>query len=172
VEIIRILNFRFLIPGARFNTQISKLVILLVLLSVFFLSSCSKKPTELYNEGMNSFASGNYEKALENFADGIRKDGNDSLYSGFIAANLATGKYALINSAYNDFTAGIHDSLLIIYGKRAMKIVGITSEIIPYKTEGGNMLPPDFPQIVDVQAIADRQAFATIKQQIDKIVKK
>ncbi len=146
---------------------------------IFLLSSCSKKPAELYSDGMKSFAAGNYEKAEENFADGIKKGvqtdsprRSDSLYAGFVAANLVTGKYAEINAAYNDFTDGIHNSLVKMYGERAMKTVGIAKEIIPYKTGGGNQLPPDFPQTVVIQEIADRQGFFTVKQQVDAVIKK
>jgi hypothetical protein len=163
----------------RFRIQNPKFRILLMVTSAFLVASCAKKPVELYKDGLKSFAAGNYEKAQENFSDGIRKndqadsfDRSDSLYAGFIAANLVTGKYASINSAYNDFTKGIHDSLINLYGQRAMKMVEVTSEITPYKTGGGNRLPPDFPQTVVIQAIADHQGFYNIKQQIDGVVKK
>jgi hypothetical protein len=156
-------------------TSIRLFIIPLMLL----LASCSKKPAELYSEGIKSFAAGNYEKAQENFANGIKKGiqtdspgRSDSLYAGFVAANLVTGKYVGINAAYNDFTDGIHNSLVRMYGERAMKMVGITKEIIPYKTGGGNQLPPDFPQTVMIQEIADRQGFFTVKQQVDDIIKK
>lgn len=142
-----------------------------MLVLAFSFISCSKKPAELYDEGMKSFFTGNYEKAQENFADGIKKGGSNSLYAGFIAANLVTGKYAPVNSAYNDFTDGIHKVLVMVYGERSMKILGATTKIIPYKTNGGNKLPQDFPQTIEIQAIADRQGFMVIKEQIDKIIK-
>jgi hypothetical protein len=165
VEILRLLNSKFKIHGSR-------LIIFSALLFAFLNSSCSKKPAELYSDGLKSFAAGNYEKAQQSFADGIRKGTSDSLYGGFIAANLVTGKYASINSAYNDFTNEIHDTLVKMYGARPMKVVAVATEIIPYKTNGGNRLPPDFPQTVATQAIADRRDFLTIKQQIDNIIKK
>ncbi len=136
-----------------------------------FLSSCSKKPVELYDEGMKSFVAGKYEEAQESFSDGIRKGGSDSLYAGFIAANLVTGKYAGINSAYNDFSDGIHKLLVRLYGERAMKMLSAVDPLIPYKATGGNKLPQDFPQTIEIQAIADREGFAAIKEQIDKIVR-
>jgi hypothetical protein len=179
VEILRNLNFKSLILDVQIKMHISRFIILSALLLSFLLVSCSKKPAELYDEGMKSFTAGNYEKAQESFSDGIKKSveknlfvGNDSLYAGFIAANLVTGKYAPINSAYNDFTDGIHAWLVNSYGERAMKMVGVTKEIIPYKPGGGNRLPPDFPQTVAVQAIADHQGFANMRQQIDSIIKK
>ncbi len=144
----------------------------LVLTSAFLLASCSKKPAEFYNDGMKSFVAGKYDEAQENFTKGIKKDGNDSLYAGFIAANLVTGKYPHINQVYNDFTDGIHNSLVRMFGERAIKFYGATTEIIPYKTVGGNRLPMDFPQTVAIQALADRQGFFTVKQQIDKVIKK
>jgi len=162
VEKLRNLNFQLKIYNSTFR-------ILFAL--AFLLSSCSKKPAELYNDGIKSFAEGNYEKAQENFSNGIKKGGSDSLYAGFIAANLVTGKYTFINSAYNDFTDGIHKLLVRMYGERTMKAISVTREIIPYKTSGGNKLPQDFPQTVEIQAIADRLGFVNIKQQIDKIIK-
>jgi hypothetical protein len=143
-----------------------------VLTSVFLLASCSKKPAELYTDGMKLFATGKYDDAQEDFAKGIKRDGNDSLYAGFITANLVTGKYPQINQIYNDFTDGIHNSLVIMFGERTMKFYGATTEIIPYKTGGGNRVPTDFPQTVAIQALADRQGFFTVKQQIDKVIKK
>ncbi len=137
----------------------------------FSLVSCSKKPVELYIDGMKSFTTGSYEKAQEDFSDGIKKGGSDSLYAGFIAANLVTGKYAPVNSAYDDFTDGIHKVLLRMYGERFMKTVNVTSQLIPYKPEGGNKLPQDFPQTIEIQAIADREGFTAVKDQIDKLVK-
>lgn len=183
----QILNFEFSIKHRKIMSWMKRdpkksvpaSIRLFIIPLMLLLSSCSKKPAELYNEGIKSFAAGNYEKAQENFADGIKKGiqtdspgRSDSLYAGFVAANLATGKYALINAAYNDFTDGIHNSLVKMYGERAMKMVGITKEIIPYKTGGGNQLPSDFPQTVMIQEIADRQGFLTVKQQVDDIIKK
>ena len=152
---------------------------LLSLTLVFTLASCSKKPAELYKEGMKSFAAGNYEKSQENFSDGLRKISEedpewrgDSIYAGFIAANLVTGKYPSLISAYNDFSNGIHASLVAMYGQRAMKITSVASALIPYKNNGGNRLPPDFPLTVFIQSVADHRGFANIKQQIDSLVKK
>ena len=179
MEILRNLNFKFLILNSQIKIHSSPIIILSALLLSSLLVSCSKKPAELYDDGMKSFTAGNYEKAQESFTDGIKKSvqkdlfvGSDSLYAGFIAANLITGKYAPINSAYNEFTDGIHAWLVNSYGERVIKMVGVTKEIIPYKTGGGNRLPPDFPQTVAVQAIADHQGFANIRQQIDSIIKK
>jgi hypothetical protein len=164
VEILRNLDSRFKIYDLKF------IVAAAFILALSFVS-CSRKPAELYNDGMKSFVAGDYGKAQENFADGIKKGGSDSLYAGFIAANLVTGKYAPVNSAYNDFCDGIHQSLVKVYGARAVKMVGVTSGIIPYKTGGGNKLPQDFPQTIDLQAMADYQGFIAVKQQIDKVVK-
>ncbi len=144
----------------------------LVLLSTLFLSSCSKKPDELYNDGMKLFIAGDYEKAQKYFSDGIKKNGGENLYAGFIAANLVTGKYPQVNSAYNQFTDGIHGALLRLYGSRVLKMYGITSEIIPYNTSGGNRIPSDFPQTITIQAAADYQGYLAVKQQIDSAVKK
>ena len=101
-----------------------------------------------------------------------KENGSDSLYAGFIATNLVTGKYPQINQTYNDFTDGIHNSLVTMFGEKAMKFYGATTEIIPYKIGGGNQVPPDFPQTIAIQAIADRQGFFAVKQQIDKALKK
>ena len=165
MEILRNLNLQFKILNLKIIIFILPTLVLLVV-------SCSKKPAELYNDGMKSFASGNYEKAQENFADGIKKNGSDSLYAGFIAANLVTGKYSSVNSAYNDFSDGIHNIIIRLYGPKAVRALGIAKELIPYKAEGGNKLPADFPQTIAIQAVADRDGFFVVKQQIDKIIKK
>jgi len=165
VEILRHLKMKFKVDDSR-------LMFFSALLLAFLSSSCSKKPAELYDDGAKSFTSGSYERAQQSFTDGIRKGSSDSLYAGFIAANLVTGEYATIISAYNDFTNEIHDSVVKIYGARPAKVVAIATQIIPYKTGGGNRLPPDFPQTVEMQAIVDHQDFLTIKEQIDSIIKK
>lgn len=144
----------------------------LILLSTIFLSSCSKKPDELYSDGMKSFTAGDYAKAQEYFSDGIKKDGGENLYAGFIAANLVTGKYPQVNSAYNQFTDGIHAALVRLYGDKILKVFGITTKIIPYNTSGGNQIPPDFPQTIVIQAAADYQGYLAVKQQIDGTIKK
>jgi hypothetical protein len=145
----------------------------------FVIASCSKKPMEFYHEGIKSFTAGKFEEAQESFSEGIRrslKEGsslrNDSLYAGFIAANLVTGKYAPIISAYNDLSKRIHTTLAGMYGERTMKMLGIVKEIVPYDTSGGNRLPRDYPQTIAIQAIADNSGFSMIEQQVDEIVKK
>lgn len=152
--------------------KIPKFIIFFAFASAMLLASCSKKPAELYNDGMKSFVAGKYQDAQEDFAKGIKKDGSDTLYAGFIAANLVTGKYTQINQTYNDLSEAIHDSLVALFGEKAMKFYGATTELIPYKIDGGNRLPQDFPQTIVLQSVADRQGFFTIKQQIDKIIKK
>lgn len=147
-------------------------LILFALVCIISFASCSKKPAELLSDGLKSFSAGDYAKAQEDFEDGIKKNGGDTLYDGFIAANLVTGKYAPINSDYNSFTDGIHQSLIKMYGERQVRFYAITKEILPYKTEGGNKVPPDFPETVATQAMADRQGFYFIKQQIDNILRK
>lgn len=163
---LRIHNLKLKIVDRRFYL----LELLLVL--VFFLASCSRKPEAFYVDGMKSFAAGKCAEAQEYFADGIRKNGTDSLYAGFIAANLVTGKYAQVNAAYNQFTDGIRGSLVQLYGERVLRLYGITTKIIPYKTSGGNQLPPDFPLTVVVQVRADIQGYFTLKQKIDNLIKK
>jgi hypothetical protein len=169
VEILRHLridNLKLKIVDGRFY------LLQLLLVLAFFLASCSRKPEAFYVDGMKSFAAGKYAEAQEHFANGIRKNGSDSLYSGFIAANLVTGKYDQVNAAYNQFTDGIRSSLVQLYGERVLQRYGITTKIIPYKTSGGNQLPPDFPLTVAVQARADIAGYFTLKQKIDNLIKK
>jgi len=184
VEIIRLLIPRILNLGSRIDRQgpvfqNSKSLLLITIALAMLSASCSKKPVELYREGMSSFTAGKYADAQESFARGIKKNvqsdifgKGDSLYAGFIAANLVTGKYSAVNSAYNDFTDSIHASLVRMYGEKTMMLIGATTKIIPYKAEGGNKLPSDFPETVAVQGIADHKDFAAIKQQIDDIIRK
>jgi len=178
VEIIRNINYKFSVSTSKLKIPNLKLVMIASVLTALYLASCSKKPAELYNDGMKLFVAEKYADAQTDFGKGIKKEDqhdlfsrNDSLYAGFIAANLVTGKYPQINQTYNDFTNGIHDSLVRMFGKRAMKALGITTEVIPYKIEGGNRVPADFPQTIVLQAVADHQGFFTIKQQIDKTIK-
>lgn len=172
MEILRNLNLKSSSLNSEFTIYNLLFGILSVLVLALGIAACSKKPAELFDDGIKSFAAGKYSDAEEQFADGIKKNGSDSLYAGFIAANLVTGKYPQLNSSYNQFTDGIRTSLVLLYGERALRHYGITSKIVPYKTEGGNQLPPDFPLVVVVQARADIQDFFTIKQQIDKLIKK
>lgn len=182
MEAVRDMNFMrafrhaahifYKLSSGKFSILNCEFKILFVLAASFLIASCSKKPIELYNDGIKSFTAGNYEKAQENFSDEIKKDGNDSLYAGFIAANLITGKYPQVTQSYNDFTNGIHDTLVKMFGEAAMKYYGATTEIIPYKTGGGNKIPPDFPQTVAIQARADSQGFLAVKQQINNVIKK
>lgn len=150
----------------------AKYPVLFALVCIISFASCSRKPAELLNDGMKSFAAGDYTKAQEDFEEGIKKSGSDTLYAGFIAANLVTGKYGPVNSAYNNFTDGIHQALIKMYGEREVKFYGIAKDILPYKTDGANKVPPDFPTTVAIQAIADHQGFYFVKQQIDNILRK
>jgi hypothetical protein len=150
----------------------TKLIIALLLSFQLFFGACSKKPAELYNEGMKSFTSGKYLEAQETFEKGIRKYDSDSLYSGFIAANLVTGKYPHVNESYNNFTDKIHDTLIKMFGEKIIRYYGITTSIVPYQVKGGNRIPPDFPATIAIQALADPEGFVTIKKEINKIVKK
>ncbi len=178
---MRILNYEFLtcrqdrskfsITGVKGSGVLSKSMLLVVFSFSFLIASCSKKPAELYDGGMKSFAAKDYAKAQEYFADGIKKEGNMQLYAGFIAANLVTGKYPQVNDAYNKLTEAIRSSLIQRYGKRLIVTLGITTELPPYNVNGGNQIPPDFPGIVMLQAKADYEDFITVEQQIDRIVK-
>lgn len=136
------------------------------------LASCSRKPEALYVDGMKAFAAGKYTEAQDYFADGIRKNGGDSLYAGFVAANLVTGKYVQVNAAYNQFTDGIRNYLVQLYGERVLQHYGVVAKIVPYKTSGGNQLPSDFPSTIVTQARADIEGYFTLKQQIDNLLKK
>ena len=163
---LKIVNLKLEIGDLRPHLLLSFLIL------TVFLTSCSRKPEALYTDGMKSFAAGKYSEAQSDFADGIRKNGGDSLYAGFIAANLITGKYAQLNAAYNGFTDGIHSYLVQLYGEKVLQHYSIAAKIIPYKTSGGNELPPDFPSTVLTQARADIEGYFTLKQQIDNVVKK
>ena len=169
-EEFTIMNFKFSITGAR-NPH-SKSILLAVLALSFLVSSCSKKPAELYDEGMKSFAAGEYAKAQEYFADGIKKEGSTQLYAGFIAANLVTGKYPQVNTAYNQLSENIHSYLAGRFGERIFRSLGITTELVPYETKGGNTIPTDFPATIVLQASADYSDYLAIQQQIDTIIKK
>jgi hypothetical protein len=169
-EEFTIMNFKFSITGAR--SLISKSILLAVLSLSFLISSCSKKPAELYDDGMKSFAAGDYAKAQQYFADGIKKEGSTHLYAGFIAANLVTGKYPQVNTAYNQLSGNIHSYLAGRVGERIFRTLGITTELVPYDIKGGNKLPPDFPATIMLQATADYSDYLAIQQQIDTILKK
>jgi hypothetical protein len=165
-----IMNFKFSITGGR--SLLSKSMLLAVLSLAFLISSCSKKPAQLYDEGMKSFAAGDYAKAQEYFADGIKKEGNTQLYAAFIAANLVTGKYPQVNTAYNQLCENIHSYLAGRFGERIFRNLGITRQLIPYEIKGGNTIPPDFPATIALQASADYSDYLAIQGQIDTIVKK
>ncbi|HEY9167641.1 MAG TPA: hypothetical protein VIS48_15915 [Candidatus Kryptonia bacterium] len=120
---------------------------------------------------MKSFASGKYADALDDFSDGIKKEGNTSLYAAFIAANLVTGKYPQVNTAYNEFSAGIRGYLVKLYGESGLKRRNMI-DIVPYKDAGGNQVPSDFPKTIELQAVVDYQDFLAVKQQIDNVLKK
>lgn len=148
-------------------------------LKIFFLAvislslfSCTKKPAELYTNGIKQLKGGNFTKAQEYFSDGIKKDGGDSLYAGFIAANLVTGKYPEINSAYNDFTNEIRGAVEHLYGNRFVHLYGITSKIIPYNVNGGNQIPDDFYSTIELQIASDYPGFMPLKQLIYRTVKR
>lgn len=168
---MRIANrgFRIFNPICEIRNPKSIAVILLTL--GLILASCAKKPAQLYDDGMKAFAAGDYGKAQEDFADGIKKEGSTQLYSGFIAANLVTGKYPQINSAYNQLSDKIHSSLVALYGKNLFLNLGIAKELIPYNVNGANQVPPDFPETVALQAKADYEDYLAIEQQIDNLVK-
>lgn len=136
------------------------------------LMSCSKKPAQLQEDGMKAFAAGNYAKATEYFAEGIRKGGDERLYAGFIAANLMTGKYPKANAAYNDFCESIHSFLVGRYGEQIFSVVGITTKLIPFKVDGGNDIPKDYMQTITLQADADFNGFIALKDQINSALKK
>jgi len=136
------------------------------------ISSCAKKPAELYQDGMKAYEAGNYSKAQENFAAGIKKNADVNLCAGFIAANLVTGKYPGIITAYNQFSDGIRSEVEKTYGPRVVTALAITSELIPYNTSGGNKIPKDFPQTIVLQASADPGGYYFLTQQIVNIIKK
>ncbi len=165
------MNLEFLVVRARDYSKLIPRLICVLTLSLL-VASCFKKPAELQESGMKAFAAREYAKAQEYFADGIKKEGNTQLYAGFIAANLVTGKYPEVNSAYNEFSDNIHSSLTELYGERVIRTLGVTTELIPYNIKGGNQIPPDFPQTIALQASADYSAYLTVEQQIDDIVKK
>ena len=166
------MNFKFSIRSDRFGEVLSGFILLLAVMSPLILMSCSKSPEQYQEEGLKAFAAGQYAKAQEYFADGIKKEGNTQLYAGFIAANLVTGKYPEIISAYNRLSDDIHSSLIRLYGKGLFANLGITTDLIPYKVDGGNQIPPDFPQTIALQANADFDGYITIKGQIDGILRK
>ncbi len=166
------MNFKFSIIEARVSGILTKSVPLVILSLSLLFTSCSKKPAQLKEEGMTAFAAGEYAEAQEYFADGIEKEGSTQLYSGFIAANLVTGKYPQVNTAYNQLSENIHSYLAGRFGERIFQNLGITRELIPYEIKGGNTIPPDFPATIVLQAAADYTDYLAIQQQIDTIVKK
>ncbi len=177
MEIIRILMSRTAGLGLDKSKQASSFRnrILAVFLAVTFictLSSCSKKPAELYEEGMKAYIAQDYTKAQDDFARGIKKEGDTKLYAGFIAANLVTGKYPNVITAYNTLSDSIHSTLVRILGAKSVGSYGITSKIIPYKTTGGNIVPPDFPETIVLQATADFREYLVVKQQIENDIRK
>ena len=121
---------------------------------------------------MKAFAAGDYAKAEEYFAEGIRKGGDERLYAGFVAANLITGKYPGTNSAYNDFCDRIHSFLAGRYGEQLFLSVGITTKLIPFKVDGGNDIPHDYIQTIVLQENADFGGFIALKDQINSVLKK
>ncbi len=148
-------------------------VALIAVLSIsLMMASCSKKPAELQEEGMKAFAASQYKEAQEYFSDGIEKGATTQLYAGFIAANLATGKYPQINSAYNAFSDQIHSYVVGRYGMMYSLGAGIVKNLAPYNVNGQNVLPSDFPQTIAQQARADSSGFMMVRQQIDGVVKK
>ncbi len=163
MEILRILNS---------DRYTGHWIIPILLLMAISIVSCSKKPAQYYDLGMNAFKAGQYAKAQEDFADGIRKGGNTNLYAGFIAANLVTGKYPEVNSAYNGLCDHIHSSLEQMYGPRLISVIGISSKLIPYSTKGGNKIPSDFPETIALQSNVDYQGYLAVKQQIENAIKK
>lgn len=148
------------------------LILLAAFIGSLMLASCSKTPEQYRQLGMKAFVAGEYAKAQKYFSEGIEKEGTRELYAGFIAANLVTGKYPQINSAYNRFCSDIHDSLVSKYGQVFFMTFGIATKLIPYKIDGANRLPPDFPQIVALQESVDFDGYVRIKGQIDSIVRK
>ncbi len=166
------MNFKFSMTKDVSGRTISKSHIVLVLMLSLFVASCAKKPAQLYDDGMKAFAAGEYDRAQEDFADGIKKEGGAQFYSGFIAANLVTGKYPQINSAYNQLSDKIHSSLVALYGKNLFLELGIAKELIPYNVNGANQVPPDFPETIGLQAKADYEDYLAIEQEIDNLVKK
>jgi hypothetical protein len=150
-----------------------KLLVLLFLAGVSLsLLSCAKKPAELFTQGIKQLKAGDFTKAQEYFEDGIKKDGGDSLYAAFIEANLLTGKYPEINSAYNDFSSEIRGAVEHLYGYRFVRLYGITSKIIPYNVKGGNQIPVDFYLTIQLQIASDYPGFMQLKQLIYQTVKR
>lgn len=145
---------------------------LLALVASVLFTSCSKKPAELQELGMKAYAAGEYAKAQEYFAEGIKKEGTRELYAGFIAANLMTGKYPAINTAYNGFCDDIHASLVARYGKGLFLKFGIVTDLKPYNTHGSNELPPDYSRTIMLQESAFYSGYMSLKGQIDSIVRK
>lgn len=165
------MNFEFSILS-RDGKIISRFFFVVVLSLPLVLASCSKNPKQMQEEGMKALAAGDYAKAQEYFADGIKKEGNERLYAGFIVTNLVTGKYPKANSAYNFFCQGIHNFLAGRYGEGIFFSAGITTKLIPFKINGGNDIPSDYMQTILLQAGADFSGFAELKDRINSILKK
>ncbi len=144
---------------------------ILLFLFALLLSSCSKKPAEYYRDGMASFLAGNYAEAQATFAKGIKDGGSDSLYAGFVASNLVTGKYPQVTAAYNKLSESIHRSLTELYGRQAVSMLGITTDLIPYNVNGRNKIPPDFPQIVMLQRAASYREYLALKQEVENQIR-
>ncbi len=151
---------------------IVRFVLVVALVMPLALSSCSKDPEQLQEEGMKAFAAKEYAKAQDYFAEGIKKDGNENLYAGFVAANLITGKYPEINSAYNTLCEGIHDFLASRYGEGIFFTAGITTKLVPYKVDGGNDIPSDYIQTILLQINVDFSGYIALKDRINGVLKK
>ncbi len=106
------MNLEFSIGKSPVAMSPERLLPLLALAASLVLASCSAKPEHLQELGMKAYAAGEYAKAQEYFAEGIKKEGTKELYAGFIAANLLTGKYPVLNTAYNGFCDDFHSSLM------------------------------------------------------------
>ncbi len=166
------MNFEFSIGIKKHRGMTKNLFLLLTVALPLLLVSCSKNPRQFQEEGMKAYVAGDYAKAQDFFADGIKKEGSRELYAGFIAANLVTGRYPQINAAYNTLCDDIHASLVNLYGKRSVQALGVTSGLTPYKIAGGNQVPSDYPQTIMLQENADFSGYLTIKGQIDSILRK
>ncbi len=167
----RMMNFEFSIPFRGKRTMRGLFFVTTLALSLVF-TSCSRKPAQLQEDGMKAFAAGNYAEAGKYFAEGIRKGGDRQLYAGFIASNLVTGRYPKANAAYNNFCEGIHSYLAGRYGEQPVAAMGITTKLIPFKVDGGNVIPADYIRTILLQADADYAGYITLKNQINTVLKK
>ena len=75
------MNFEFSIDINRHTGMMKNIFVFLTLALPFFLVSCSKNPQQLQEEGMKAYVAGDYAKAQEYFADGIKKEGTRELYA-------------------------------------------------------------------------------------------